>query len=71
MLADRRGGVEIWCMSVDFFQFSFCGPNTHENIDLLARVADPHHLNADPDPAFHFNADPDSAPLQSDRIYDR
>jgi hypothetical protein len=23
------------------------------------RVADPHHLDADPDPAFHFHADPD------------
>ncbi len=23
------------------------------------RVSDPHHFNADPDPAFHFNADPD------------
>jgi hypothetical protein len=22
-------------------------------------VADPHHLNADPDPAFHFDADPE------------
>ncbi len=22
------------------------------------RVADPHHFNADPDPAFHFNGDP-------------
>jgi hypothetical protein len=26
-----------------------------------ARVADPHHFNADPNPAFHFNADPDPA----------
>jgi hypothetical protein len=25
-------------------------------------VRDPHHFNADPDPAFHFNADPDSDP---------
>jgi hypothetical protein len=24
-------------------------------------VADPHHFNADPDPAFRFNADPDPA----------
>jgi hypothetical protein len=24
--------------------------------------SDPHHFNADPDPAFHFNADPDSYP---------
>jgi hypothetical protein len=44
------------------------------------RVADPHHFDADPDPAFHFNAnpdpdfhfnadpdpDPDPAPHQSD-----
>ncbi len=22
-------------------------------------VADPHHFDADPDPAFHFDADPD------------
>jgi|688.fasta_scaffold1006276_2 hypothetical protein len=35
---------------------------------VFARVADPHHFNADTDPAFHFNADPDldPAPLQSD-----
>jgi hypothetical protein len=26
-----------------------------------SRVADPHHLNADPNPAFQFNADPDPA----------
>ncbi len=24
----------------------------------VARVADMHHFNADPDPGFHFNADP-------------
>jgi hypothetical protein len=33
-------------------------------------VADPHHFNGDPDPAFHFNVvpdpDPDPAPQQSD-----
>jgi hypothetical protein len=23
------------------------------------KVLDPHHFNADPDPAFHFNEDPD------------
>ncbi len=46
---------------------------------VFGRVADPHHLNADPDPgfhlnanpnpdlAFHSNADPDPAPRQSDR----
>jgi len=28
----------------------------------LSHVADPHHLDADPDPAFHFDADPDSDP---------
>ncbi len=26
-----------------------------------SRVADPHHFNADPDPAFYFDADPDPA----------
>jgi hypothetical protein len=25
-------------------------------------ISDPHHFNADPDPAFHFNADPDPDP---------
>jgi len=25
-------------------------------------VADPHHFDADPDPAFHFDADPDPDP---------
>ncbi len=30
-------------------------------MSLSNRVADPHHFNADPDPAFHFNADPDLA----------
>ncbi len=28
---------------------------------VIYRVADPHHFNADPDPAIHFNADPDPA----------
>jgi hypothetical protein len=28
----------------------------------IHRVADPHQLNADPDPAFHFNVDPDPDP---------
>jgi hypothetical protein len=41
------------------------------------RIADPHHFNVDPDPAFYFqadldpafhlNADPDPAPFQSNR----
>ncbi len=29
---------------------------------LHACVADPHHIDADPDPACHFDADPDSDP---------
>ncbi len=33
------------------------------------RVADPHHLNADPNPAFYFT-NPDPAPLLSDGICD-
>ncbi len=41
------------------------------------RAADPHHLNADPDPGFHFNADLDPGfhlyedpdPYQSDRKF--
>jgi hypothetical protein len=28
----------------------------------LGSVADPHHLDADPDPASHFDADPDTDP---------
>jgi hypothetical protein len=28
---------------------------------VFARVADPHHFNADPDPGFHFNTNPDPA----------
>ncbi len=72
VLADGGGEVEIWWkMSVYFFQFSFCVPYTHENIDLLPRVADPHHFNVDPYLAFHFKAVPDQVPLQSDMIYDR
>jgi len=30
--------------------------------DLAGSVADPHHFDADPDPAFHFDADPDLDP---------
>ena len=26
---------------------------------VCGSVADPHHFDADPDPAFHFDADPD------------
>jgi len=26
---------------------------------IATSVADPHHFDADPDPAFHFDADPD------------
>jgi hypothetical protein len=28
----------------------------------FSSVADPHHLDADPDPTFHFAADPDPNP---------
>jgi hypothetical protein len=36
--------------------------NIVNNFYLLALVGlDPHHFNADPDPAFHFNEDPDPA----------
>ncbi len=40
-------------MSCDIFQLLSC--------TQIIRVADPHHFNADPDPAFHYNADPDPA----------
>ncbi len=29
---------------------------------LVGRVGDPHHVDADPDPAYHFDADPDVDP---------
>jgi len=29
---------------------------------IFISVADPHHFDADPDPAFHFDADPDPDP---------
>ncbi len=32
------------------------------------QIADPHHLNADPDPALRFNHNPDPAPYQMMRI---
>jgi hypothetical protein len=32
--------------------------------NYLCRVSDPHHCNADPDPAFHFNANTNTAPHQ-------
>jgi hypothetical protein len=31
-------------------------------LELESRVADPHHLDADPDLAFHFDADPNPDP---------
>ncbi len=34
---------------------------TGNDITDPARVADPHHFNADPNPAFQFIADPDPA----------
>ncbi len=36
--------------------------NMEENFSKWKRVANPHHFNADPDPAFHYNADPDPDP---------
>jgi hypothetical protein len=30
-------------------------------VGISSSVADPHNLDADPDPAFHFDADPDPA----------
>jgi hypothetical protein len=30
--------------------------------DILPSVADPHHFDADPDPAFHIDANPDPNP---------
>jgi len=35
---------------------------------LELSVADPHHLDADPDPAFHFDADPDPDPAFSQDV---
>jgi hypothetical protein len=32
---------------------------------LISRVVDPHHFNADPDPAVNLNVDPDPAPHQN------
>jgi hypothetical protein len=32
---------------------------TKATLELESRVADPRHLDADPDLAFHFDADPD------------
>jgi hypothetical protein len=34
----------------------------YTEVPLEYRVADPHHDNADPDPAYYFNADPDLDP---------
>ena len=33
------------------------------------RVAIPHHINVDLDPAFHFNADPDTDPATHLKSY--
>ncbi len=34
--------------------------------EFSIRVADLHHFNADPGPAFHFNADQDPAPHEGE-----
>ncbi len=49
--------------SVEFVEQSH---NRWMQYTYLCRVSDPHHFNADPDPAFHFNADPNTAYHQGD-----
>jgi hypothetical protein len=39
---------------------SICSPETRIVTGAGIRIADPHHLNEDPDQAFHLNADLDS-----------
>jgi hypothetical protein len=34
-------------------------PDPDPQLDPDCSLADPHHIDADPDPAFHFDADPD------------
>ncbi len=69
VLADVRGGglepnltKALWAWF--FFLSSYDDP-------CECRVANPHHFNADPDPAFHFNADsyPDPAPHLRSLVY--
>ncbi len=50
------------------FLFAKYWVRTELEILSIARVSDPHHFSADPNPAFHFNADPDPdpAPNQGD-----
>jgi hypothetical protein len=41
-----------------------CRPNwLHSPPPTIAKVADPHHFNAAPDPAVHFNAEPSRVSL--------
>ncbi len=53
-----------YCIS-EFWHLNYNVLITHRPIievqhtEHLSSVADPHHLVADPDPAFHFDADPD------------
>jgi len=44
----------------NLFASKYC--NTQKVGDKRTSVADPHHFDADPDPAFHFDADPDADP---------
>jgi hypothetical protein len=37
------------------------GMDDDEGKCILSRIAEPHHVNSDPDSAFHLNADPDLA----------
>ncbi len=61
-------GAQTWTFLKFRFTVFFESPRHRifvRNSSSSAEVADPHNLNADPDPAFHWNvenADPDSAP---------
>jgi hypothetical protein len=49
-----------------FFAYSQYWGRSFPHPPYFVGVADPHHVNTDPDPAFHFTADADPAPHQSD-----
>jgi hypothetical protein len=56
-------GSELGCGSRNEskkLNFLFVSIHSDKIIVILrGSVADPHHVDADPDPAFHFDADPD------------
>jgi hypothetical protein len=45
--------LSFFFLKISFLLTFFC---------LFASVADPHHVDADPDPACHFDPDPDQDP---------